>query len=96
MLAEIAVILTLAAPPQCGPRDTLLRVIQGEKFLEGRVGVGISETGNTLFEFFTNKKTGTWTLLQSRPLPDQGGTWSCIVASGKGWSNIDEPAGEDL
>lgn len=95
MIGEIALILTLNAPPQCGPRETLLRAIQGEKFLEGRIGVGISETGDSLFEFFTNKKTGTWTLLRSKPLPD-GKTWSCIVESGRGWNELHDPAGEDL
>ena len=79
---------------QCGLRKTLLPQIKGGQYDEDLIGLGVSKFGSTLYEFFTNEETGTWTLVATKPNP-AGVMISCVVASGNGWNESHEPKGEE-
>jgi hypothetical protein len=65
------------AAPQCGPRQKIVDLL-GQKFKEGRQGLGlISQLA--MIELFVSTK-GTWTMTSTNT---QGMT--CVIAAGESW-----------
>lgn len=90
-LAALCLIATPAtAEPQCGDREIIAANL-AERFGETPIGMGLSVAGE-MVEVFASAKTGTWTLIASKP-----GGQSCLVTHGEGWGlGSSAPAGEAL
>ena len=79
-------VLASALPAQaeravCGPRDGVIAKLQ-KTYGETRESVGLNGT-TALFEVWTSEKTGSWTILMTRP-----DGLSCIVAAGENWQSV--------
>lgn len=70
--------LAQGAPQACGPREAITVQLE-QKYGEHQQGAGVMNS-NRVFELWHSEKTGTWTILLTRP----NGT-SCIVAAGDFW-----------
>ena len=71
-----------AKPIQCGPKASLLELIEeaGEEALVGGVGEVLIDSGETkqlAFTFFANPVEGTWTLVEFHNVME-----ACVVAYG--------------
>ena len=75
-------------PVLCGERAGMLERLKG-KYDEKRTTFGLSSDGH-LVEVFA-APSGTWTMLATYP----GGP-TCLVTSGVGWQQIDQPQEEPL
>ncbi len=96
-LVSTAVVFGAAAiaPPaahaqtNCAPRDVIVERLE-DKYTEHLAGGGL-QNENQLLEIWTSDKTGSFTVLMSRP-----DGISCIVASGHHWNQavtVATPAG---
>lgn len=75
--------------PPCGPRKALTKKLE-QSYGETRQSIGLTG-GNAVFEVWVSDKTGSWTMLLTRP----DGT-SCVLAVGEDWQSVgqkvkDEP-----
>lgn len=91
LLAALAAGPVPAQTAWCRPHDEM-RAYLGQSWGEGRASEALGlVTGTTgapvIFETWGNARTGTWTLTTTTP-----DGLACIVASGIGWSAVDEPA----
>lgn len=85
-LAAAAVMIAAAASaaaqsdatPLCAPRSDIVSQLE-KKYGETRRGAGLQNRG-AVTEVFASAKTGTWTIIVTRP----DGT-SCAVAAGEAW-----------
>lgn len=66
------------ATPMCAPRSDIVAQLE-KKYGETRRGAGLQNRG-AVTEVFASAKTGTWTIIVTRP----DGT-SCAVAAGEAW-----------
>ncbi|MCY6382993.1 hypothetical protein [Hoeflea prorocentri] len=69
----------------CGDRTSLLKALS-DKYKEAPRALGLSSSGNAMFEVYTSKK-GTWTILMTTT---KGVT--CIMAAGHSWEEALEIA----
>ncbi len=75
------------APPAhaqsaCAPRATLAENLS-KKYGEERIAGGL-QSANQMIEVFSSPKTGSFTILLTKPNGQ-----SCIVSSGKSWATFD-------
>lgn len=90
LLAVALMALTVPAQAQsmCSQRKDLLKAIT-EKYNEVRVGIGMTG-GSAVHELYVSK-TGTYTIIVTRP-----DGMACVVAAGVGWSAVPiEKSGTD-
>lgn len=91
--AGILLILTTTSaysnPANCAKRTILVQKLN-ERYGETQQSTGLTPGGH-VFETFAHPETGTWTLLITLP---EG--ISCMVASGKAYQNIRQPAGQGV
>ena len=88
LIAIVAALVTLGAAPAsaqtiCGDRAKLIGYLD-QVYREARSGIGIASNG-AVVELYT-AKTGTWTMLVTRP----GGP-TCVMGSGENWDRQLEP-----
>jgi hypothetical protein len=74
------------APPaeaqvSCGQRDKIVSKLE-LTYGESRTGAGLNGS-TSIVEIWASAKTGTWTILMSRP-----DGISCVMASGESWETI--------
>ncbi len=89
LIAIVAALVTFGAAPasaqsMCGDRAKMIGYLDKD-FREARSGIGIASNG-AVVELYT-AKTGTWTMLVTRP----GGP-TCVMGSGENWERQLEPA----
>ncbi len=89
LIAIVAALVTLGAAPAsaqtiCGDRTKMIGYL-GQGYREARSGIGIASNG-AVVELYT-AKTGTWTMLVTRP----GGP-TCVMGSGENWERQLKPA----
>lgn len=78
-----------ATPTNCAKRASLIAQLN-ERYGESRQSTGLTPNGHVI-ETYAHPETGTWTILLTLP----NGT-SCMVASGKAYQYLNEPAGQDV
>lgn len=81
--------MTATAPPAqaqvpCASRDKLVDQLE-KKHGEAVAGIGLAGP-NALYEIWTSPKTGSWTILLTRP-----DKISCVIATGQDWYGVSEP-----
>lgn len=82
LLAIVAAVVLLGATPtsaqvKCGDRSKMIGYLDKD-YQESRSGLGLASNG-AVVELYT-AKTGTWTMLITRP----GGS-TCVIGSGENW-----------
>lgn len=92
-LALVALVLLLAAgsaaaQPMCGPTERVATRL-GEQWDEWPVGRGLTSSGQSIVQIWTNPETGTWTVVEVRP-----NGLTCIIAAGTHWAMTPRPQGE--
>lgn len=75
----LSLFATAALAQECGPRDQILQLLGG-KYGETRQAIALGEQGASIFEFYANEETGTWTVVVTFA---NGQT--CVPASGVDW-----------
>lgn len=70
-------------PRQCGARDAVLSTLAGT-FGETRRGLGLAGNG-AVVELFASAETGSWTVTVTL-----ASGMTCLVASGEGWTAVDD------
>ena len=83
--------MTATAPPApaqaqiaCAPRGKIVSDLTKK---HGEVAAGIGLSGpHALYEIWTSPKTGSWTIVLTRP-----NKLSCIIATGQGWHGLMDP-----
>ncbi len=87
MISLAVLSIGLALPvvtASCEPtREKMLAQIERD-FGEVPVAIGISPSGNHLFELTVDPNDQSWSLIASPP----GGGLSCVVATGNNWQAI--------
>lgn len=73
-------------PLRCALRNPMVSMLEN-KYSETLTGLGRLK-GDGRMELYTNRTTGTWTILMT--VDYKGAVWSCILVSGPGWQSIDE------
>ena len=77
------------SPPVCAERAELVARLTGT-FGERRQSYGLAR-GRGLVELYANPRSGTWTILLTRP----DGT-ACLIAAGEAWEADGVPRGHGL
>jgi hypothetical protein len=67
------------AAAQCGPHENLTKIL-GQRFQEGRHGIGLAGAA-AVIELFVSEK-GTWTMTSTNT-----GGLTCVIATGEGWQS---------
>ena len=65
-------------PVACGQRDAITAKLE-QRYSEHQKGAGLV-SGTRLLEIWHSEKTGTWTILMTRP-----DGIACVMATGKHW-----------
>ena len=89
LIAIVAALVTFGAAPAsaqsiCGDRAKMVGYL-GKEYRETLSGMGVASIG-AVVELYT-AKTGTWTMLITRP-----GGLTCMIGSGENWERQLEPA----
>ena len=87
--AAVFVCLPAAAQQLCLPHDQAVNNLT-QRNGESVMGIGVGRRGQLIMELFTNGKTGSWTVLITRP-----NRVSCIVASGESWEQMPIEDGDE-
>ena len=87
--ATLIVPMTASAQTLCGPRNGLITKLE-KMYDESRAGIGVLGD-SAVFEIWTSTKTGSWTMLVTRP----DGV-ACIMAAGRDWQTLQDlqPVGD--
>ena len=79
----LSVLLVTTVEIGCGPRSDIIQSLLG-MFGESLVSSGVSINGN-IIETLVNKKTGTWSIILTRPMQP-----TCLVESGDGYYEVEK------
>jgi hypothetical protein len=74
----------LAATPPCGATEEVARLLD-QRYGELPVSNGLQGNGQ-LLQIFASPTTGSWTAVTTTPRGV-----SCVLATGRGWADGDEP-----